>query len=136
MNFKELQDQLENDLTFTEDSIQQKCLGLSRLYQKYLRILTGEKKSLNELEQKRKDLYSKLYHKLIKEGYDGYDVGKVKNAIETYINMNAEYRAVALQIAQDENVIKYLEGTLDNLNKVSFSIKNYIDLAKMKAGIS
>jgi len=135
MTFEELQIQLEEDLTFTEDNISQKILAVGRTYHKYLKLLSSERMSQAQLEQQRIEMYGKQYHELIKKGYDGFDVGKQKNSIETYILMNDKYRTLVGKIAKNQVYIDHLEKSLDMISKNSFNIKNYLDNQKLKLGL-
>jgi D-hexose-6-phosphate mutarotase len=136
MTFKELQSEMEKELEITQDNIQEKSMALSRIYQKYLRIFSSEQIELNKLEAMRSEMYSKLYSELKKNGVDGVDVGKNRNEIESYMGLNKEYREILYKIANQQTYLKNIELSLENISKTSFSIKNYIDLAKMKLGIT
>lgn len=135
MTFIELQNQLDSDLEINADNISEKSMALSRIYQKYLRLLSSEKLSQAKLEQQRLELYSALYVDLQKNGYDGFDVGKQKNNIDQFINLKPEYRKLLEVIAKNEIYIKHIELSLENIAKTSFNIANYISLQKLNQGI-
>ena len=135
MTLDELEKKLQEDLKIDEDNISQVALHLGNTYHRYLRMLTNEKFEQNKLEQERIDLYKHLYHDLQKKGFDGYSVGKQKAEIEVYIGMNEKYREISKKMAKNEIFIKHIEMALENINKVSFNIKNYIECEKLKRGI-
>ena len=135
MTRTELEEQLDADLNLSEENITATCLSLGRVYQKYLRVLMAEKVKYDNLEQERIDLYKKLFHQLQIKGYDGYQVGKTKSEVEVYINMNETYREVSKKLAKVQHNIEYIDKTLDNINKISFNIKNFIDAQKLKLGM-
>lgn len=135
MTLKELEEQLDNDLNISEENISSTCLSLGRIYQKYLRVMIAEKKEYDKLEQERLDIFKKEFHKLKVHGFDGYEISKNKSEIDVYINMNESYREISKKLAKSQVLIEYLEKTLDNINKTSFHVKNYIDSQKLKLGI-
>ena len=136
MTFEELQTQLDNDLNISDENIAEKSLCLARIYQKYLKLLTSEKLKNDKIEIVRKELYGKLFHDLIKNGHEGFDVGKQRNSIEPYIFMNESYRKLESQTITNEHFIEHLEMALKNISTVSFNIKNNIDARKLKLGLT
>jgi hypothetical protein len=136
MTLEELEKELIEDLEINEENMQQKSLSLGKLYYKYLKLLTKEKMKQDEREQKKFDLYKILYHELKSKGFQGFEVGKSIKEIEVYIGMNEKYREIEREIAHNQKFIDYLEGVLDQINRVSFNIKNWIDMRKLKLGIS
>ena len=50
------------------------------------------------------------------------------------IKCDKQWIALCVQYNEQEMYLKYLEGTIDNVKKVSFQVKNYIDIKKFFAG--
>ena len=135
MDFKTIQVQLQADLEISSDNIQNKSMELSKIYQKYLDLYFSEIKTLQEFQESRNKKFAEIFHKIRTEGYQGYDVGKTKNETEIYINLDPDYQKINKQFLDQELIVKYLEKSLENINKAGFSIKNYVDLQKLKQGI-
>jgi hypothetical protein len=131
----DLEKELIPDLEINEENMQQKSLMLGKLYYKYLKILTTEKLKQDKREQSRLDQYKILYHNLRSKGFQGFEVSKTKNEIETYMCMDEKYREIEKEISQNQHIIDYLEDVLDQINRVSFNIKNWIDIQRLKLGL-
>ena len=135
MKLIELKSVIEKQLEITEDNILDKTRTTSSLYSRVLQLYFAEFRKLKTLNIELNKIYAKCYLDIKKHGYEGVEVGKSKGEIETFINIDNEYCQQLEKVNDSEIIVKYLESTLDNLNKVSFHIKNYIELKKIQMGI-
>ena len=135
MKLEDLKILIASALEITEENILDKSTKISSLYNKVTEMYITQKKTLNRLNNELEVIYANQYWKIKKEGYNGLDVGKTRNEIETFIVLDKEYSDKRNERNNYENLIKYLEMTLDNLKRVSFEIKNYIELKKIKLGL-
>jgi hypothetical protein len=76
-------------------------------------------------------LYGKLYDKY-KFDYEKKLDGKAE--IEAYIYSDPIYVKKQYEYNVQEKQVKYLEGIVDSVSKISFSVKNYVEFKKFLAG--
>lgn len=134
MTFQELQEQIKKDIEINPENISQMSLYQAKIYSKYLDHYMAELKKLKDIKIKKDIKTSEVYHDLKMNGYQGYSVTKSKNEIEVYINLNPEIQKLNESYNNQEIRVKFLEATLENIKSISFSIKNFIDLSKIKLG--
>lgn len=130
--FRNLKATAKKDLQFNADNAGQKAIEMPNLYQKYLDFYIDQMREMKELQVKIDFKYGELYKHYKFE--DNHSWGN-KGEIETQINSNSEFYELKKEMVKKEFVIKYLEEVLDNIKRMSFSIKNFIDLEKFKAGM-
>lgn len=130
--FKRLKKMVENELSLDENDISTMSFKIPNLYQKYLDIFSNEFLELNNLEVEIKSKFGELYKKYkYKDDYEWSN----KNEIESQIHSNEDFRNLRIRFNEQEFIVKYLEKTLENINRLSFSLKNYIDIMKFKHGM-
>jgi hypothetical protein len=76
----------------------------------------------------REKLYGQLY---IKYRYDNQKEARTKTEIEPFIHSDDLYYKLCLQINEQEKIVKYLEGVCDAIKRLSYNIKNIIDLKNL-----
>lgn len=132
-DFATLQVNAQKELTIRDD---QSALTISRclprLLQYYLGLLATETRVLKKLSIQHDRLYHKLYHKT-KFG-DDVEHSNSAREFEVYINANEEMVVVNSDLALQQSIVTYLEGTVDNIRKLPFSLKNYIELKRFLEG--
>lgn len=130
--FKKLKVLAEKDLQFDEKNVLQMSEKVPNLFQRYLDIYVEELKVLKGMELDREKMYGDLYkHFKYNDSYEWNQKGE----IESQINSNDEYNKLKIKMAQQEFMVKYLESVLDNIKRLSFSIKNWIEIKKFQAGM-
>jgi hypothetical protein len=130
--FKRLKKQAMSDLRFNEENALEMAMKIPNLYQRYLDVYIDEMRKLKELNVSVDEKYGELY-KYFK--YEDNKAWSNKGDIDSQINSNKEYCSLKRESIKLEFVVKYLEEVLDNIKRMSFSVKNYIDLQKFKAGM-
>jgi len=139
-DFEKLKNKVKSELELNQDNIEQQSIRSGTLHQKYLAIYMKELRTYNRMVAEKEKLYGELYHKYKYPSADdgiGFQFSlDTKGEIDTYINSNNDYYQKRLNIQNQEIVVKYLERVLDSINKMSFHIKNYIELMKLKHGLS
>ena len=120
--------QFKNDL----DSALEMSARVPNLYMRYLDLYSTEFKELQKLKIKMDKKAGELV-----EHFKFNDTmnWKGKEEIESQINRDDTYYNMRVEFAQQEYMVKYLEDTLGNINRMSFSIKAYIDCKKMMFGL-
>jgi hypothetical protein len=129
--FAKLKEVTPNFFNITDSNISDKARTISKVLQNYVGILIDEIKQLKML----KSLQTKLYGELYKKYNEKYTVElDSKHEIESYIFAEDKYYDQQLLINEQETIVKYLEETIDNFKKLSFNIKNWIDIKKYFEG--
>jgi hypothetical protein len=131
IEFARLKAIVEKELIINEDNLSDKSLKIPNLHQKYLDIYTKEMRILKDLSLKKTKKYSDLYHKNKFEGEYKLDYAK---EIETYVNGDPDYYKNCQEFNYQDIIVKFLESTLENIQKMNFTIKNYIEWRKFLAG--
>lgn len=130
--FLKLKRRADLDLQFTEENAIEMAMKIPNLYQRYLNVYIDELRDLKSLDISVDKKYGELYK------YYKFDDNRAwgnKGEIDTQINSNEGYTDLKRESIQKEFVVKYLEEVLANINRMSFSVKNFIDLQKFKAGM-
>jgi hypothetical protein len=131
-DFQKLKDKIEQELKITEDNVMEKSIQLSNLYSIILKIYSKELRFLKEKILDKDKIFGELYlhyrHKF------DYNV-ETKAEAETYIKADPKYYQIALECAQVEVQVVFLEKTLTHIDNLGFRIKNFVDLKKIKLGL-
>jgi hypothetical protein len=131
-SFQEFKIKIEKELRLTEDNIEEKSIQLSNIYSNVLSIYSKELKIFKNMQIEKDKIYGELYHKY-KFEFD-YQLDS-KSEVDSYIKSNELYYKLALECANQEVQVKFLEQTLEHINNLGFRIKNYIDLKKISKGL-
>lgn len=131
-SFRKLKQKVEDELRLTDENIMAKSIQLSNFANKIRGLYSKEFHILRNKAAEKDKVYGELYHKY-KYNYE-YQL-ETKGEVEAYIRADDVYYKVALEYAQQEMQVKYLEETMTHINNMGFRIKNYIDLQKMKLGL-
>jgi hypothetical protein len=136
--FEELKKKVESDTTITFSNITDQILRIPQLYTEYLSLYTQQLRLLKRASMSVTMKYGELYHKYkFPNSNDGLNFQyhlDTKTEIDIYINSNSEYVKLKSQVQFQELVVKFLEEVLDNLKKIRFDVKNYIELMKLQNG--
>jgi len=130
--FNKLKQLATKEIQFTEETAAYMSTRVPNLYQKYLDIYVNELRELKKTGTEIENMYGVLYKKT--KHHSQYEWGS-KSEIESQINTDPAYHALRIKANEQEYIVKYLEGVLDNIKRLSFSIKNYIDIQKFRTGM-
>jgi hypothetical protein len=133
IDIEKLKEQAAIDLSLDEQNIEKKSLQLSTFHMRYLNLYFSSLRELKGISEKKDKLYGEKFHALRKNGYEGYDV-KNKGEAEIYLNLDESYTKVCSEFKDVEFVVKFLENVLDQIKTLGFTIKNWIDVSKLKSG--
>ena len=130
--FESLKKTAEEELKFDKSNAAEKNILLPNLYQKWLGIFNTEASRLAvirlDLEKKSGELYQfyknedKIAHDTMKE-------------IEGCIASNPEYLELKAKEIKQAAIVDYLEGTLNNIKQLSYSLKNFVEYQKIQLGM-
>lgn len=130
-SYQKLKQKVEEELQLTDENVEAKSLQLSNFHNKIRNLFTKELEILKHKLIQRDKVYGELYHKY-KYNFD-YQLD-TKGEVEAYIKSDNKYYQIAIECANQEVQVKYLEETLVHINNMGFKIKNFIDLKKMRLG--
>ena len=134
MTYDELKKQVAIDLELTPDTAEIKSLKLSSIYIKYLDLYMNEVRKLKDIQAVKEKQYTLLLHKFRKEGFEKFEV-KGKDT-DHYIHLDEEYVKIVSEFKEQTFITNYLENVLEQCNKLSFNIKNFVDIQKVKLGLN
>ncbi len=130
--FKRLKQKVIKDLDFNDENVLEKSTRIPTFYQRYLELYIDEIKLLKSVSLRVDTKYGELYKYYKYEDNHSWDN---KAEIVSQINRDKDYNDLRQEQVKREFVVKYLEEVLDNIKRMSFSIKNFIDLKKFNAGM-
>lgn len=123
---------INSDLKLTEDNIKQKILELPILFTKYKKLHLDQEKILNNIVLEIKSTKKRMYHYYKFDGDYRLDtVGEINNYVEGCDEMCALNRLYDDQF----KIVKLLESTVTNISKMSYLIRAYVDLEKLRNGV-
>lgn len=130
--FTKLKILIEKDCLLDDSNMLQMSTKYPSLYQKYLNIYLRELDILKTMKTELENLYGVLLKKFKYEDHYKWDT---KSEIESQISGDTKYHEKRLLIVKQEYVVEYLEKTLDNIQRISFSIKNWVEIKKFMMGM-
>lgn len=133
LEFKELQDYLEEKLTFNEDNIAVQTMELASIHHKLIRLLSSMTKDKVSIETKLDEMYGALY-KYYK--FESEYRWETKGEIESQIYSDKKYSPIKEKLNQITVQITFVGKSLDSLKEISYQIKNYIEFQKLMNGVS
>lgn len=127
-----LQKKINTDLLLTVDNIKLKILELPIIFNKYKKIFMTQKKLLQEINVAIKKKKKVKYH-YYKFNYD-FQLNSASE-INMYVEGDDELCELYVLYDKQENIVNLLSDTLTQITKMSFLIKSYVDLEKLRVGI-
>jgi hypothetical protein len=131
-DLEKLKSIFEKEISINEDNVLKMSIDLTKISSKYLKIYIKEIRIKKRMEIEKDQLYGKLYHKYKHEFKFQMDSAK---EIDTYVRSDESYYQKSLELSNQETITDFLEKALEIINKAGFSVKNYIDLMKLRSGI-
>jgi hypothetical protein len=130
--FKQIRDFFEETLVFDDSDAKLTSLtrSLPGIYQKAINMYTDQYQTCNNLKTVKEELYGKLYLQHKKNNDRSFS----KPEIDILIQSEGKYRDIKIEYNTQEMYLKYLDFTIDNIKKISFQVKNYIEIKKFFSG--
>ena len=129
--FNALKAKATEDLKFDKTNAMSKCQEIPSLYQHWLDIFNRESAKLVKLQLEQDKLYGDLYKKYRHYSDLSWDSQK---EVESQIKCDEEWMKQAREYAKQKIVVDYVQETLSNINRMSYSIKNYLEFLKYQGG--
>ena len=127
-----LKKRIDKDIELTEDNIKQKILELPVLFTKYKKLHLDQEEILNNINTEISKTRKKLYHHY-KFDYDF----KLDSAseIKNYVDGDNEMCNLNFLYDKQNKIVKLLDATVSNITKLSYLIRSYVDLEKLRNGV-
>jgi len=118
----------------TRDNVNDKLLEMAVIYTKYRKLYYDQKTVLKNIDLEIKKTKKKRYH-YYKFGED-FEF-RLDNATERMIYVDGDEELCDLYLLYDkqESIVDFLKDTMSQINKMSYLIRSYVDLEKMRNGI-
>jgi hypothetical protein len=143
MTLDEILQQWEDDSNIDKYDLEVESLVINKLHKKYLKILTAERKTLNEAQERIKTteyrkfmLYSGKLQKedLDKWGFKPFGFTILKTDIQMVIDGDEEIVEKRIVIKNQADKVKAIEEIIKSIHQRTYMIKNAIDEKKFAAG--
>jgi hypothetical protein len=130
LQFNKLRKILEQNQKFviTKDNLGEKSLELTNNFMQYYDQYIVEYKVLQDMLTGKQKLYSELYNKY---RYDNKLEARTKTEVEPFIYSDESYYRISLAVNDQEMIVKYFEGLCDMIKRLSYNIKNIIELKNL-----
>jgi hypothetical protein len=134
MTLEEYQAMAEEDCKIDKNKIDRKAAEIPVIAAKYLRFLAKEKIKLKALEQQRSMVYRERYAYYGGYADECYQYVLQKSEIKIFLDGDKDLLEIAARVEMQKASTEYLTGVVDILNRMGFSIKNWIDYQKFQSG--
>ncbi len=131
MNWKELQENLDDDMNLDDVNLESKLLQIPNLHNKYMRFFFKEKSKLIKMQEEMRDLYRTLWYHYKND----HDFLLEKKEIVWHVESDDSYTKKLTQMRKQEHLVDFFERAVKKCNTLSFDIKNIVELKKFMAGI-
>jgi hypothetical protein len=131
MDIKNIEKEVDKDLTITVDNLVDISHNAPKLHNKY-------SKKLNNavfLMKKYNNDYNKKYVELFKFYKTKYKILlTTKGEVDAHIAGDKEMIVIKQRVDYYTQIVKYLESVIKNINQISFHVRNSIEYQKFMAG--
>jgi hypothetical protein len=131
VNFKSLKHYISTKVKLTKVNLEEKSASLSTLYFYCIDIYSDEFKIYKDMKVDAESTYGRLYKKY---AYGSNLQLKTKNEVEAHIWSDEEYFNHMKNLNHQEAVVRFLEETITMVKQIGFTIKNMIEIQRVKSG--
>lgn len=114
-----------------QENLIQKSVDMMNEIHFCFNVFMKEYKVYKDMLVDKEKMYGELY---LKFRYDNNQGARTKVEIESFIHCNEAYCDLCYRINEQEMIVKYAEEMTDRIQKVSYSIKNIVDLKQLGMG--
>ena len=132
--FDDLQKKVYKDLALSSDNVNQKILDLPKLYTKYRKKYFDQRRLLKNINNDIKRTRKKRYHYYKFDNEDRGYIVDTYNERMLYVDGDDEVCDLLYLKDQQEAVVEFLKATISQIDKMSYTIRSYIDLEKLRNG--
>lgn len=126
---EEFKKELQEDTRIDEMNLLEKQMMLPAIKHKWVARLIEEKRNLNKLNRKKKELKEKVFDTLQK---NGIPTGIPKSNLEKKIESSESIIKINEDIENSEIIIEYLEKVESIFKSMTFDLKNIVEITKME----
>jgi hypothetical protein len=123
---------IASELRLDPDNFQSQLFNITLIRDRYLQLFIQENKELQKLKIKKDERYGELYDDL---KFNSPKRWESKSEIEPQIKRDKSFVTILNAIEDQQEVVTYLEQTLDSFKQLSYQIKNHIEWSKFQAGV-
>lgn len=143
MNFSEIKEMVEKDLSFKEDQLDVESLRIPQLHSKYLNFLTNEKILLQKIQYSYSNMYKLKWEyyngklseeELRKNNWDQFDLKILKQDIPIYIDADQDLIKINEKLTLQKEKVNYLESIVKMILNRQFHIRDAIAWRKFISG--
>jgi len=134
MNLDDYQEMAEEDCKIDQNKLDRKAAEIPVITAKYLRFLSKEKIKLKALEQQRSRVYRERYAYYGGYADECYQYVLQKSEIKAFLEGDEDLLEIEARVELQKAIVDYLTEVINTLNRMGFSIKNWIDFNKFQAG--
>ena len=130
--FIQLQKRIIKDIELTKDNVQEKILELPILYTKYRKLYFEQRRILKNISNEIKQTKKERYH------YYKFSAGfRLDSAteIKLYVDGDDELCTLRLLYDKQDGIVSFLEQTVQDISRMSYLIRSYVDLEKLRNGV-
>ena len=112
----------------TPDNLYTKSIEMINAFPRYYDKYIMEYKAYRDLISDKDKLYGELYNKY---RFNSNKELKTKSEVEPFVLSDESYYQLCLRVNEYELGVKYLEGVCDAIKRLSYNVKNIIDLKNL-----
>lgn len=131
-DFQKLKLKISSLLVLDDGNIQSQLYNITKTRDNYLQVFVNENKLLNKLKIKRDEKKGELIEHF---KFTASRRWENKSEIETQINRDPAYIQILHDIEDQQEIVTYLEQSLESFKQLSFQINNHINWTKFQAGV-
>ena len=133
-DFSNLQKKVYKDLELTPDNVQQKILDLPKLYTVYRKKYFDQRRLLKNINNDIKRTRKKRYHYYKFDNEDRGYIVDTYNERMLYVDGDDQVCDLMYMLDKQEAVVEFLKSVISQIDKMSYTIRSYVDLEKLRNG--
>jgi len=130
MTLDEIQKMSDRDLKVHSTKLYKISMDVPNLHNKYYKLFSKERLSFKKLEGEYDQLFREKYHYYMID----YQYTLDKKEVLIYIAGDVNIIKKKNQMEFSKEKLRALEGIIDNINRISFNIRNAIEFLKWTHG--
>ena len=132
--FDDLQKKVYKDLQLTPDNVNQKILDLPKLYTVYRKKYFDQRRLLKNINNDIKRTRKKRYHYYKFDNEDRGYIVDTYNERMLYVDGDDQVCDLMYMYDKQEAVVEFLKSVISQIDKMSYTIRSYVDLEKLRNG--
>ena len=130
--FLNLQKKVQRDIKLDADNVRDKILELPILYTQYMKFYLDQRKILKMIKNDILKIRKKRYHHY---KFDGDFALANATEINLYVDGDDDMWKITDKCDKQEAIVDYCKDVVSQISKMSYLIKSYVELEKLRHGI-